>query len=98
MARGKWSDSENEIIQAHIDKYASQIRDMGLLPGKTLAQIDHKLRNLLSLKRLSFQDATTADVSNIRDMIMRHGVTIDECAEKYETTPRRICQLMGWER
>ena len=30
-------------------------------------------------------------------LIMHQGVTIDECAEKYETTPRKICQLMGWE-
>ena len=35
--------------------------------------------------------------NEIRDTIMRQGVTIDECAELYETTPRKICQLMGWE-
>ena len=33
----------------------------------------------------------------IEPLIMRQGVTIDECAEKYDTTPRKICQLMGWE-
>ena len=35
--------------------------------------------------------------SAIVTAIMRQGVTIDECAELYETTPREICQLMGWE-
>ena len=34
---------------------------------------------------------------SIVEAIMRQGVTIDECAELYETTPRKICQLMGWE-
>lgn len=33
----------------------------------------------------------------VEQLIMRQGVTIDECAEKYDTTPRKICQLMGWE-
>jgi hypothetical protein len=33
----------------------------------------------------------------VEPLIMRQGVTIDECAEKYDTTPRKICQLMGWE-
>ena len=33
----------------------------------------------------------------IEPLIMHQGVTIDECAEKYDTTPRKICQLMGWE-
>ena len=41
------------------------------------------------------RDALTRMI--IEPLIMRQGVTIDECAELYETTPRKICQLMGWE-
>ena len=46
-----------------------------------------------------YTDRTHGDprANEIRDLIMRQGVTIDECAEKYDTTPRKICQLMGWE-
>ena len=46
-----------------------------------------------------YTDRTHDDTraNEIRDLIMRQGVTIDECAELYETTPRKICQLMGWE-
>ena len=102
MARGEWSDNENEVILAHIDKYPSQIRDTGLLPGRTLRSISARqvvIRRDMGVvpKRLTFHDATTADVNTIRDLIMHQGVTIDECAEKYDTTPRKICQLMGWE-
>lgn len=102
MARGKWSGSENEVLLAHIDKYPSQIIDMGLLPGRSFGSITGRrlaIRRSMGIvpKRLKFQDATTADVNTIRDLIMRQGVTIDECAEKYDTTPRKICQLMGWE-
>lgn len=45
-----------------------------------------------------FTDAVEALTrEHIEPLIMRQGVTIDECAEKYDTTPRKICQLMGWE-
>ena len=102
MARGEWSTDEDKVILAHIDKYPSQIRDTGLLPGRTIHQIAGRHRRILCSagllpKRLRFKDATTGDVNTIRDLIMRQGVTIDECAEKYDTTPRKICQLMGWE-
>lgn len=32
----------------------------------------------------------------IEPLIMKRGVTIDECAEIYDTSPERICKLMGW--
>ena len=45
-----------------------------------------------------FTDAVEALTrEHIEPLIMRQGVTIDECAEKYDTTPCKICQLMGWE-
>lgn len=45
-----------------------------------------------------FTDAVEALTrEHIEPLIIRQGVTIDECAEKYDTTPRKICQLMGWE-
>lgn len=46
-----------------------------------------------------YTDRTHDDprANEIRDLIMRKGVTIDECAELYNTTPRKICQLMVWE-
>lgn len=32
----------------------------------------------------------------IEPLIMKRGVTIDECAEIYDTSPEHICKLMGW--
>ena len=32
----------------------------------------------------------------IEPLIMRHGVTIDECAEKFNLTSERVCKVMGW--
>lgn len=32
----------------------------------------------------------------IEPLIMRHGVTIDECAEKFNLTAERVCKVMGW--
>ena len=34
----------------------------------------------------------------IEPLIMRHGVTIDECAEKFNLTSERVCKVMGWVR
>ena len=32
----------------------------------------------------------------IEPLIMRQGVTIDECAEKFNLTSERVCKVMGW--
>ena len=32
----------------------------------------------------------------IEPLIMRYGVTIDECAEKFNLTSERVCKVMGW--
>ena len=32
----------------------------------------------------------------IEPLIMQHGVTIDECAEKFNLTSERVCKVMGW--
>ena len=32
----------------------------------------------------------------IEPLIMRHGVTIDECAERFNLTSERVCKVMGW--
>ena len=31
----------------------------------------------------------------IEPLIMRHGVTIDECAEKFNLTSERVCKVIG---
>lgn len=36
------------------------------------------------------------DKDVISDLIMNQGVTIDECAEKWDVHPMTICRLMGW--
>ena len=32
----------------------------------------------------------------LEPLIMQHGVTIDECAEKFNLTSERVCKVMGW--
>ena len=32
----------------------------------------------------------------IEPLIMQHGITIDECAEKFNLTSERVCKVMGW--
>ena len=32
----------------------------------------------------------------IEPLIMKHGVTIDECAEKFNLTSERVCKVIGW--
>ena len=32
----------------------------------------------------------------IEPLIMQHGITIDECAEKFNLTSERGCKVMGW--
>ena len=32
----------------------------------------------------------------IRELVMNQGVSIDECAEKFDTHPIAICKIMGW--
>ena len=32
----------------------------------------------------------------LEPLIMHHGVTIDECAEKFNLTSERVCKVMGW--
>lgn len=61
------------------------------VPGRTVRSMTHQ-RQRLGISGL--QPFKTAIIT----AIMHQGVTIDECAELYETTPRKICQLMGWER
>lgn len=36
------------------------------------------------------------DKELIRDLILNQGISIDECAEKWEVHPMTICRLMGW--
>ena len=60
------------------------------VPGRTVKAITRQRQRLGIAGLQPFKDA-------IVTAIMRQGVTIDECAELYETTPRKICQLMGWE-
>ena len=32
----------------------------------------------------------------IEPLIMRYGIAIDECAEKFNLTSERVCKVMGW--
>ena len=36
------------------------------------------------------------DAETIRDLVVNHGVTVDEVARKYELTPARVCRIVGW--
>ena len=36
------------------------------------------------------------DAETIRDLVLNHGVTIDEVARKFELTTDRVCRVMGW--
>ena len=36
------------------------------------------------------------DAETIRDLVVNHGVTIDEVARKFELTPARVCRIVGW--
>ena len=60
------------------------------VPGRTVKAMTRQRQRLGISGLQPFKGA-------IVTAIMRQGVTIDECAELYETTSRKICQLMGWE-
>lgn len=36
------------------------------------------------------------DAETIRDLVLNHGVPIDEAARKFDVTPARVCRVMGW--
>ena len=36
------------------------------------------------------------DAETIRDLVLNHGVPIDEVARKYELTTARVCRIVGW--
>ena len=36
------------------------------------------------------------DKEYIAELILKHGVSIDECAEKWEVHPMTICRLLEW--
>ena len=36
------------------------------------------------------------DAETIRDLVLNHGVPIDEVARKYDLTPERVCRIVGW--
>jgi hypothetical protein len=36
------------------------------------------------------------DAETIRDLVLNHGVPIDEAARKFELTPARVCRIVGW--
>ena len=98
----KWTQRELRVIDDMIECKASEIRDSGRLPNRCLRHIQSRLdasRRLAGIKPK--RRLVARDVDNDRDliaqMILREGITIDECAEKFDTTPARICQVMGWQ-
>ena len=36
------------------------------------------------------------DAETIRDLVLNHGVPIDEVARKFDLTPARVCRIVGW--
>lgn len=36
------------------------------------------------------------DAETIRDLVLNHGVPIDEAARKFDLTPARVCRIVGW--
>ena len=36
------------------------------------------------------------DAETIRDLVLNHGVPIDEAARKYDLTAARVCRILGW--
>ena len=36
------------------------------------------------------------DAETIRDLVLNHGVPIDEAARKFDLTPSRVCRIVGW--
>ena len=36
------------------------------------------------------------DAETIRDLVVNHGVTVDEVARKFDLTAARVCRVMGW--
>ena len=36
------------------------------------------------------------DAETIRDLVVNHGVSIDEVARKFDLTPARVCRIVGW--
>ena len=36
------------------------------------------------------------DAETIRDLVINHGVTIDEVARRFDLTAARVCQIVGW--
>lgn len=72
--------------------------DLSLTPTQAAATMPHAAtRNLLRNKRRKL--GVTRDEllrKQIEPLIMHHGVTIDECADKFDLTPQRVCKVMGW--
>ena len=42
--------------------------------------------------RVSYDD----DAETIRDLVVNHGVTVDEVARKFELSTARVCRIVGW--
>ena len=36
------------------------------------------------------------DAETIRDLVVNHGVTIDEVARKFDLSPARVCRIVRW--
>ena len=36
------------------------------------------------------------DAETIRDLVLNHGVPIDEAARKFDLTTARVCRIVGW--
>ena len=42
--------------------------------------------------RISHDD----DAETIRDLVINHGVSIDEVARKFDLSQARVCRIVGW--
>ena len=49
-----------------------------------------------SLREAYWRVSYDEDAETIRDLVLNHGVPIDEAARKFDLTPARVCRIVGW--
>ena len=49
-----------------------------------------------SLRESYWRVSHDDDAETIRDLVINHGVTVDEVARKFDLTPARVCRIVGW--
>lgn len=50
----------------------------------------------VSLREAYWRVSHDDDADTIRDLVVNHGVTVDEVARKFDMTPARVYRIVGW--